>query len=208
MIFGSSASWNESQREHACLLGCQLELVGEEPRVVPACATRAQPRGQRIERRRRHPQRAKDLRADVLRVRRSGDPRDDLSEELVRKVRVLPLRVNGDGNGDLGSPRKRAVRVVFVDDVRPVRARRLALEAGLMRQHPPNRQRLERAERALRGRELREIGDRWIVERQLPRVAKLHDRRRGERLRDRGDAVERFWIRRTPCRLVREAHAS
>ncbi len=78
------------------------------------------------------------------------------------------MRVHRDARRDLRRTRERATGVVLVRDVRPVRAGRLALEAGLVREHPPDRETLDRAERALRRLELGEIGDRGIVERELP----------------------------------------
>ncbi len=54
-------------------------------------------------------------------------------------------------------------------------------------------------------RELRDVLDRSVVEVELARVAKLHDRGRGEGLRDRRDPIERL-RRRAPRRpQVREA---
>ena len=194
--------------EDVDLLRREVELVGQEARLVPGRTPRAQAGGKRIEGRRRHAERAKELRADVRRIRRARDTRHDLSEELVGEVRVLPLRVHRDAGRDLRCPRERPSGIVLVHGVRPVRPGRLALQPRLVREHAANRQALDRAEWALRGLELGKKRDGWIVERELPLVAKLHDRRRREGLRDRGDPVERLRVGRTPRGPVGEPHAS
>ena len=80
---------------------------------------------------------------------------------------------------------------------RPVGVRRLAGQAGLVGQHPPDRDGLDGAEGAVRVLQLRKVGDGGVVQVEEPLVTELHDRRAGERLRDRRDPVER---RRPPAR--------
>jgi len=84
---------------------------------------------------------------------------------------------------------------------------RVAHEAGLVGEHPPDRDGLDHAERARRVAELGQVRDRRVVEMEFAFVAELHDRGRGERLRDRGDAEQRPCVVRPPCLDIRVAVA-
>ena len=158
--------------------------------------SRTEPRRDRIERGRGHPERREEARADVLPVWSPADALDDLAQQLIGEVRVLPLEARRHCRRDLGDARERRSRVALVADKCPVRPRRLTLEAGLVREHATDRQRLDRSERAGCFHELGEIRDRGIVERELSLVSQLHDRGSGERLRDRGDPVKPLRVER------------
>ena len=127
---------------------------------------------------------------DRVRVRPCVQARDDLAEQLEREVRVLLLHVRRDLRRDLGALREVRRRRCFVDVVEPPRP--VGRPSGPTRgRHPPDRQRLDRPERAGCLAELGEERDRRVVEVELPLVAELQDRGRGERLRDRGDPEQR-----------------
>ena len=153
------------------------------------------------------------LRADVLRIGRAGDARRRSRRAAGRRGSSTSTAC-APGRGSRSRRRARAcARIVLVEDVRPVGSGRLALQPGLVREHPPDREALDRPERALRRLELGKKRNGGIVERELPLVAKLHDRRRRERLRDRGDPVERLRIgrahaRRRSANPTPPAHAS
>jgi hypothetical protein len=72
-----------------------------------------------------------------------------------------------------------------------------------MRQHPAEGDRLDHAEGARRVAKLGQVRDGRVVQVQRALVAELHDRRRGERLRDRRDAEQRLRVMRTTRLHVR-----
>ena len=118
---------------------------------------------------------------------------DDLAEQREREIRVVPpgagvehlLGVPGPGEQLLA--RRRLHRL-------PDLARRLALEPGGVREHAADRRPV---------RTLGEVRGERVVERELARVAQLHDPNGGEGLRDRADPVLR--LRR---RVARRLHVS
>ena len=73
---------------------------------------------------------------------------------------------------------------------RPVGERRVAGEARRLREEVAQRHRRRRRERIAHA-ELGQVLRHWIVEPELARIAQLQDRRRGEELGDRPDAIER-----------------
>ena len=141
----------------------RLELVGEEARLVADRLPRAQPLQERVERGRGHLQRRQDPRADVPRVRhaatrarrarRAAGSRGSSTSTACSAARSARCRRRGRGSRGLA----------LVEDQREVGVRRLALQARLVREQPPDREPLDRPERAPRARELGDVrrrGDR------------------------------------------------
>ena len=131
--------------------------------------------------------------ADVVVERPAGDPRDDVAEQRVGEVRVVP---GGGGRQDLLGLREPLQQLLLAGELErlPDLARRLALKAGRVRQHPPQRR------RPVRG--LGEVLRERVVEVELALVPELHDGRRRERLRDRRDRVPRLRRRLDPALRV------
>ena len=168
----------------------RVQVVRQAAPVVSRRAPGPQLTGQRREGGRGHAERAEDGVPDVLRVRGSAGPGHDLAEPLVGEVGVGVLRVRREPHGDLAGPPQGHLRRALVGRDGPVRARRLGREPRLMRQHPPDGHPVNRTERAYHRAQFRQPRHRRVVETEPARVPQLHDRRTGERLGDRRDAVE------------------
>ena len=169
-----------------------LEHVGQPPRPVPDGPARLELGGQRRESARGHAERIEDPLPDVRRrtAGRRGARRSRRAAGR-RCSNTSAARWAGCVVRDLGGSARFTVRRGLVDVVEPSRAGRIAHQARLVRQHPTERHGLDRPERALRLAELRQVRDGRVVQVQLPLVAQLQDRRRGERLRDRRDPEQR-----------------
>ncbi len=120
---------------------------------------------------------------------------DQLSEQREREVRVVVLLRRAEHELDPGHRVDQLLgrRRLTGDEHLP----RLALQSGEVAEQAPDRRRAVRdpVEMLLEP----------VVEVELPFGAELHDRRRGERLRDRADAVLRVRLRLGAVLVVRRA---
>ena len=87
---------------------------------------------------------------------------DELAEQLVTEVRVLPLRVRRHCERDVRGAGEVVDGLALVEDEGEVGVRRLALEARLVREEPAGRQPFDGPERAPRARELGEAAHEGI----------------------------------------------
>jgi hypothetical protein len=156
------------------------------------------PRGRRLglEHRALEPQRVEQPLPDVVLVVQPRAARDHLAEQRESEIGVVPARA---GLEDLLGVREPGDEPLAVGKLErfPDVARHLALQAGQVREHPPQR----RAAVRRLGDVLRER----VVEVELAGVAQLHDRHRGEGLRDRSDAILRVRRRLDGALDVRDA---
>ena len=146
-----------------------------------------------------HPRQADRLEqalADVVLVRQARDALDDDAEQREREVGVVEP---GAGRQHELGLRERLEQLVRRREAKgqPRVVLGLALQARRVREQPPDRRRVCRA---------LDVPVEGVLEIELARVAQLHDRRRGERLRDRADAVLRVRRRLEIRRDVRDAH--
>ena len=79
------------------------------------------------------------------------------------------------------------------------------LEAGGMREQHPERDVVHGAEAVVHLSELRNVPRDRVVQREQAAIAQLHDRDRGERLRDRSPVIDPARIRRRPALPIAEA---
>ena len=140
-----------------------------------------------------HPERIEDCGAHVLHERPARHPLDDEPEKLVAEVAVLVVDLGRRHDPDQGEDIEQLGGRVRPDPVE-VPPRHLALEPRGVHQEPADRDALEGAVQLLRGGELREVADGRVVEAQAALVAELQDGRRGDRLADRRDPVERLLV--------------
>ena len=141
------------------------------------------------------PERPQQPLLDVLAKRRARDPRHHEPEQRVGEIRVVPGGVAGEHLLRLAEPREQLL-LTGEDERLPDLARRLALEPRRVSQHP-----------AQRRRPVLDLGQvllEPVVEVELPLGAQLHDRGRGERLRDRRDRMLGVDRRRPSLLHVRE----
>jgi len=128
------------------------------------------------------PQRLEDALLERLLPGAAVRARDDLTEEREAEVGVVPPRA-----GLKHLLRLRRARKQLFPARRPQRlpdlTRRLALQAGRVREHAPDRRGV---------RTLGQVCRQRVVERQLAGLPQLHDPDRRERLRDRADPVLRL----------------
>ena len=144
----------------------------------------------RLEAHPRQSDRLEQALADVVPVRHARDALDDDAEQREREVGVV--EPGAGRKHDLGL-RERLEQLVRRREAerQPRVVLRLALQTRRVREQPPDRRRVCRA---------LDVPVEAVLEIELARVAQLHDRRRGERLRDRADAVLRVG-RRLEVRL-------
>ena len=169
---------------------CRVQVVRQGVPLVSRRASGGHLGGQRRKACRGHAERIQDGFAYVSRVRGSAHPSDDLAEPLVGQVRVFMLCVRRELHGDSGGLPERLAWVTLIRGDGPVRARRFRRQPRFMREHPPDRHCLGRAERIGNRPQLRQPSDSRVVQIQPAGIAQLHDRRSGERLGDRRYAVE------------------
>ena len=119
--------------------------------------------------------------ADVVLVRDARDALDDDAEQREREVGVVEPRAGRQHELGLGERLEQLVRRREAQR-QPRVVLRLALQARGVREQPADRRRVRSA---------LDVPVERVLEVELARVAQLHDRGGGERLRDRADAVLR-----------------
>ena len=135
----------------------------------------------RLEAHARQPDGLEQPLADVVLIRHARDALDDDAEEREREVGVVEPRAGRQHELRLGERLEQLVRL-REPQAQPGVVVRLALQARGVREQPADRRRV---------RGSLDVPVERVLEVELPRVSQLHDRGRGERLRDRPDAVLR-----------------
>ena len=184
--------------------------VGEERLVLPllvfpAVAVRQTVRRHvgRLQRRGRHAERPENVGRDIIAVRHLRHVRDDSPEdgEAVVGILVCDARSVRERNARAQHPRQLLVGVREM----AIPPRVVFRKSFGVRQQMADRDARRVARRIRHSGHLRHVPLRRIVERQLPFVAQLEDRHRGEALGHRRDAEHAIGIHRRPCRHVAEA---
>ena len=196
------------RRHHVERIRHGRQLVGEPAAGVRRRGIGLELGGQVAEDGASHAERLGDPGAHEVAVGHPAAARDDLAEQLVAEVGVLLLRRHGDPGAELRRARQVRRGIALVDTRGEVGPRRLALEAGLVREQQPQRDRLDGPGRRLRVSDLGQVRDERVVEPERAVVAQLDHGGGGEGLGDRGDAVHRARVRDAARRDVAEAGAA